>query len=273
MKKLLLLVCIVMSLAALNAQESGVLSHYSVSVGVGTTGFSGDLGTMLGDHIGLRGGIDYMPKIHYSDELDLSHVFEDYHIDPNNLPAGIDISNVPTRVDVQGTLDNFTGHALLDVYPSSEKGFHFTVGAYFADKSKVLYACNKEEGSLSMVSDFNARRGIFAIIPASYGLVTARMGKYDLLPDDEGNANAYVKVNRIRPYAGIGFGRAVPHTRLNCQFDLGVQFWGTPKVYDGVSGQQLTAEGAQGEDHGLLKIISKVSVYPVLSLRLCGRLF
>ena len=45
------------------------------------------------------------------------------------------------------------------------------------------------------------------------------------------------------------------------------------RTFNGVSGQQLTDEGAQGEDHGLLKIIRKVSVYPVVSLRLCGRLF
>ncbi len=273
MKKLILLACMAMSLMVMSAQDSGILSHYSLSVGVGTTGFTADLGTMLGNHIGLRGGIDYMPKINYNDELDLSHVFEDYHIDPNNLPGGVDISDIPTKVDLRGTLDNFTGHALLDLYPSSTGDFHFTVGAYYADKERVIYACNKEEGALIMVSDFNARRGIFAVVPDSYGLVTARMGKYDLMPDDNGNANAYVKVNRIRPYAGIGFGRTVPSSHLDCQFDLGAYFWGTPKVHDGVSGQQLSAEDAEGEDHGIIKVINKISVFPVLTLRISGRLF
>ena len=273
MKKLILLACMAMSLIALNAQDSGVFSHYSLSVGVGTTGFSADLGTMLGNHLGLRGGVDYMPKISYNDDLNLSHVYEDYNIDPANLPGGIDISNLPTKVAVKGTFDNFTGHALLDIYPSGTGDFHFTVGAYYANKEKVIYACNKEEGSLILVSDFNARRGAFAHIPVEYGLVTARMGKYDLMPDDNGNANAYVKVNRIRPYAGIGFGRTVPNSRLDCQFDMGAYFWGTPKVYDGVSGQQLSAEGAQGEDHGIIKVISKISVFPVLTLRISGRLF
>lgn len=273
MKKLLLFVWMSLTLISLNAQNDGVLSHYSLSAGIGTTGFTADLGTMVGSHIALRGGIDYLPKINYSDELDLSHVFEDYHIDPNNLPGGIDIADVPTTVDVKGTFDNFTGHALLDLYPSGDHGFHITVGAYFANKEKVLYARNQEEGSLIVVSDFNARRGVFALVPESYGMVSARMGKYDLMPDDNGNVNAYVAVKKIRPYAGIGFGRAVPRSGLNCQFDLGVQFWGKPKVYDGVTGQLLTAEGAEGEDHRLLKIVRKVSVYPVLSLRLYGRLF
>lgn len=273
MKKLLLFAWMSLALMSLNAQDDGILSHYSLSVGIGTTGFTADLGTMLGNHIGLRGGIDYLPKINYNDELDLNHVFENYHIDPNHLPGGIDIADVPTTVDVKGAFDQFTGHALFDLYPLRNAGFHITLGVYFANKERVLCASNKEDGALIVVSDFNARRGVFSMVPDSYGIVTARMGKYDLVPDDDGNANAYVNVKKVRPYAGIGFGRAVPKSHLNCQFDLGVQFWGTPAVYDGVSGQQLTAEGAQGKDHGVLKFISKVSVYPVLSLRLSGRLF
>ena len=258
---------------SLNAQNDGILSHYSLSVGVGSTGFTADVGTMVTSHVGLRGGVDYLPKINYNDDLDLSHINANFDTESAHLPAGLDLTDVPTKVAVKGTLDQFTGHALLDLYPLRNAGFHITLGVYIANKERILYASNKEDGSLILVSDFNARRGVFANVPKEYGQVTARMGKYDLMPDDDGNANAYVNVKKIRPYAGIGFGRAVPRSRLNCQFDLGVQFWGTPEVYDGVSGQQLTAEGAQGKDHGVLKFISKVSVYPVLSLRLTGRLF
>ena len=93
------------------------------------------------------------------------------------------------------------------------------------------------------------------------------------MPDDQGNANAYIQVNNIRPYVGLGFGRAVPKSHINCQFDIGLQFWGHPKVYDGVTGQQLIAEDTKGEDGGLLKVISDVTVFPVISLRLSGRIF
>ena len=273
MKKLLLFALMAMTMTVSHAQSDGILSHFSLSAGIGTSGFTADLGTMVGNHIGLRGGIDYMPKINYNDDLNLTHVYEDYDVDPADLPDGVDISNLPTSVAVKGTLNNFTGHFLMDLYPTNDGDFHFTVGAYLANKESVITACNKDEGSLILVSDFNARRGAYADVPAEYGLVTARMGKYDIMPDDKGNANVYVKVAKLRPYAGIGFGRTVSRTRLDCQFDLGAYFWGTPKVYDGVSGQRLSSEGAQGEDHGVLKFISKVSVYPVLTLRISGRLF
>ena len=99
-------------------------------------------------------------------------------------------------------------------------------------------------------------------------------GFFNIMPDDEGHANAYITVKKVRPYLGIGFGRAVPSaSRLNCQIDLGVQLSGKPHVYNGVSHEELTAEGANGEDGGHLKTISRMKCYPVLSIRLSGRLF
>ena len=149
------------------------------------------------------------------------------------------------------------------------------MGAYFGEggDSKLITAYNKEEGFLKNVADFNARRGIFALVPDAYGQMAAKLGDYNLMPDDNGNANAYIKVNNIRPYVGLGFGRAVPKSRVGFQFDLGAQFWGNPKVYNGVNGQQLTSEGAKGEDGGVLKVISDISIFPVLSFRLTGRIF
>ena len=76
------------------------------------------------------------------------------------------------------------------------------------------------------------------------------------------------------PYVGIGLGRAVPKGRLGFQFDAGVQFWGTPKVYiDGANGkEQLTEEDTNGDDGGAIKTLSKITVYPCISFRLVGRI-
>lgn len=271
MKKLLVMAAVLMSAMTLQAEDSNVLRHLSLSAGVGTTGITADLGTMITDHVGIRAGIDYMPKIKYSTNLDLSYVNQE--LDDYPVPDDIDVSNVPTKVAVQGRLDNNTIHALVDIYPFKSVGFHVTVGAYFAEKDRLVSVYNKEEGSLMLISDFNARRGAFAHIPAEYGKVAAKLGDYNIMPDDNGNANAYMKVKKVRPYVGLGFGRAVPKSRIGCTFDMGVQLTGKPEVYDGVSGQLLDSDGAKGEDGGVLKTISKIQVYPVISLRLVGRLF
>jgi hypothetical protein len=265
MKKFFVLAAAALLSLPLGAQDNNVLRHYSLSVGIGTTGVTADLGTMVSDYVGIRGGIDFMPKFDYKTDLNLSIV---------NQREDIVVTSLPQKVDVIGKIDNTTGHALFDFYPIRDKGFHLTVGAYFAGKEDIVTVYNNDEGSLKAVADFNARRGEFADAPLSYGQVGAKLGDYVIMPDDNGNANAYVKVKKFRPYFGLGFGRAVPReSRLNCQFDMGVQLWGKPKVYNGVNGEQLTSEGAKGDDNGILKTISRVGVYPVISVRLCGRLF
>jgi len=263
----LYIVMLTLGAATLWSQESNVLRHYSLSAGVGSTGVTADVGTMITDYIGLRGGIDYMPKFKYSTSLSLNLI---------NQTQELNIDLTPLRerkVEVQGTLHNSTGHALLDIYPSRDHGFHVTVGAYIARDEDVVDVVSGENEMLKKVADLNARRGQFAAIPISYGQVAAQMGDYNIMPDDNGNACANVKVRKVRPYVGFGFGRAVPRSRLNCQFDLGVQLSGTPRVYNGVNGEEITAEGARGEDGGILRSIDKVKFYPVISVRLAGRLF
>lgn len=279
MKKICLMgVSLMLAMFSLHAEDNNILRHYSLSLGVGSTGVTADLGTMVSDYVGLRGGVDYMPEITANVWLDMdivnqkaNEMAEQYGVVPANIRERY---GLPDKVKVEGKYDNFTGHALLDIYPFKNNGFHITVGSYFGKSDKKLIeAYNKDKGILKTVSDFNARRGDFAIIPREYGQVAAKLGDYNLMPDDAGNANAYIKVKNIRPYVGVGFGRAVPKSRINCQFDLGVQFWGRPEVYNGVNNQLLTSDGARGEDGGVLKIISDISVFPVLSVRLSGRLF
>ena len=263
---LFLLVTLAVASTPLRAQDNDVLRHLSLSAGIGTTGITADLGTMVTDRVGLRGGIDYMPQIKYTTDLHLALVNQTTEIDPSRIP---DYS-----VEVEGTLHNTTGHDLLDVYPVKGGGFRLTVGAYFAGKDKVVTVLSKDSEVMRQVADFNARRGDFSDVPAGYGQVAAKLGDYNIMPDDEGNASAYIQVKKVRPYVGLGFGRVVPDkSRLNFQFDLGVQLSGKPHVYNGVSGEELTSEGARGEDGGYLKTISKIHFYPVISVRIAGRLF
>jgi hypothetical protein len=266
-RMILYIVALALGAATLWGQDSNILRHYSLSAGVGTTGVTIDAGTMVTDYVGIRGGIDLMPHFKYSTELSLNLINQTQEI-------GIDLSPLRERkVEVEGTLHNTTGHALLDIYPLPRLAFHVTVGAYIAGDDDVVDVVSGENEMLKKVADLNARRGMFAMIPLSYGQVAAKMGDYNIMPDDNGNARAQVKVRKVRPYLGIGYGRAVPHSRLNCQIDVGVQLSGKPRVYNGVNGEEITADGARGEDGGLLRSIDRVKCYPVLSVRLAGRIF
>jgi hypothetical protein len=63
----------------------------------------------------------------------------------------------------------------------------------------------------------------------------------------------------------------VPRKRIGCQFDLGVQFWGSPKVV--VNGETLQADRVGDQLDDALSIVSRIKVFPVVSFRLVGRIF
>ena len=212
------------------------------------------------------------------------------YIDKSLLPEG----NLPNKFDIEGKLDNTTFHFLLDGYPfGNASSFHLTVGAYFGP-TKVIKVYNKADGFLTPINQWNnAIIGAEAnpssplytqvVKPNNLQMIGAELGDYFITPNpaDNGNVEASIKVGGFRPYVGLGFGRAVPKGRLGCQFDLGVQFWNSPEVtaptYDKTTKQYssdttLEESNAGGDAGGVIKIISKVSVYPCMTLRIVGRI-
>ena len=308
MKKLLTLCGF--ALLSLSASAQLFEPHVGVGVGVGTTGIAIDAGITLNDYLGLRGGVDIMPKFKVNKDIDLKT--EDANkklsqmtsqinelnqkleaagmqkVDLSQYPGG----NLPERLDVQGKLDNTVGHVLIDIHPF-KTSFHLTVGAYFG-KDEIISVYNKEDGFLKPINAYNqaiinanspsADPGVKQVVNQyNLKMIGAELGDYFLAPNpaDNGNVQAYAKVKKFRPYVGLGFGRAVPKGRIGCQFDLGVQFWGKPEIY--IPTYNKTAGTYQyekidgdkaGDDAGkVLKTISKISVYPVLNFRLIGRIF
>jgi len=312
MKKLLVLAgAVMLSYATASAQMFD--PHFGLGVGVGSTGIAIDASGTFNNYLGARIGVDIVPKIKVGTELDLKTdgmnkkvseltteinklnielaKYGQPQVDLSQFPSG----NLPNKMDVEGKLNNTTFHFLVDVYPFGEKSsFHVTAGAYFGP-SDVVSVYNKEDGFLRPITAYNDALLYAQAQPTTntvrqvidqYGLkmIGAELGDYFVTPNpaENGNVEATIEVKKFRPYLGIGFGRAVPkNSTLACQFDLGVQFWGTPKVYaptyDNIAGtyqrEQLKEGNAGGDAGGVLKTISKVSVYPVLNIRLVGKLF
>ena len=308
MKKLLTLCGFV--LLSMSASAQMFEPHVGIGVGVGTTGIAIDASATLNDYIGLRGGVDIMPKIKIDKDIDLktedankkvsqlTNEIKDLNqklaaagmqqVDLNQYPGG----NLPNKLDIQGKLDNTLGHILLDIHPF-KTSFHLTVGAYFG-KDEIISVYNKEDGYLSPINAYNAAilnatsatadPGVKQVVNQyNLKMIGGELGDYFVTPNpaENGNVKAYAKVKGFRPYVGLGFGRAVPKGRIGCQFDLGVQFWGKPEIYiptyDKTAGtyqyEKIDGDKA-GDDAGkVLKTVSKVSVYPVLNFRLVGRIF
>ena len=260
-------------------QENNIFQHLGVGIGIGTTGVTFDLGTDVTDYVTVRAGLDFFPNI--KADFDLKTGFETSYDKSKATAAGYSLPN--GDIKIQGKTNLTTGHLLFDIHPF-KNSIRVTTGLYFGS-SKIITVENKNNAELIGVANWNADvsqlpGGPLAPLAVANGGTLPRigveMGDYFLAPDNNGHVDACIKVNSVRPYLGIGFGRLVPkNSRLTCNFDLGVQFWGKPEVYlNGIDGEKkLEKSDIDGKGSDALDYLSKVTVYPSLTVRLVGRIF
>ena len=273
MKKLYAIAGAMLLAATAFAQnESNVFSHFGGSVGIGSTGITVDLTTNITDFVGVRAGIDIMPKFTYATTIEIDGVSQrqqQYDKIRTDYPQlNLPNSHFPEEVDVEGKMNNTTGHILFDLYPGKKTALHFTVGAYIGSSDPVKVYTTKDEQLLgvSIYNNSTERAN------AGFQKIGAQLGDFFLEPDAKGHIDAYVKTASFRPYAGVGIGRNIPRRNpIGVSLDLGAQFWGTPEVF--CQGTKLTASDVEGEDGGVVKVLTKIKVYPTLTLRMTGKFF
>ena len=253
------------SFAQLSEDDYGIFNHLSAGISVGTDGIGFEVAAPLTYKFDVRAGYSLMPKFKYSKTIDL-----------NDDPAFIE---GVSHVDVEGKLNMGNFHLLFDFHPIASSSFRLTAGAYIGN-GKLLTARN--------LTPFVKKE--------KWGVAGFEMGTgantYTAVSDSKtGDVNIDLKVGAFKPYLGIGFGRAVPKGRVGVQFDLGVQFWGTPGVWTNINvwdeqesdyvtkymkidKDRITNPKKDYQDvKDAVKIIEKFSVYPVLSLKINGRIF
>jgi hypothetical protein len=275
MKKLLLICATALfgfgqAHAQLDADDYGFLNHVSFGVSAGTTGIGFQLAAPLSASFAVRAGYSFMPKFKYSKDFSLS----------GNTGAF-----TKDRVDIEGKLNMGDFSLLFDWYPSKKSSFRFTAG-FFAGNKTLVEVNNKE----AFVKDnYKGKAGIEL---GEYNPANPQSeSRYTMMTDAEGNVKAELKVNSFKPYLGIGFGRAVPRKRIGLQLDLGVQFWGKPELesnfsyvdrqtgenvtrYEAIKKNRITNQDKDYQDlKDAVKTIQKIGVYPVLNLRINGRIF
>ncbi len=239
--------------AAAQDEDRNMFDHLAVGLTAGTPGIGVDVAAPIGNYVQIRVGFATFPQIKYSTDLDI-------YVSDAARQSGYD---GPSYIRVEGKTGFTNGKILADVFPFKHSSFHVTAGAYFGG-STVVKAYNKEDGALMSVTEYNS-----TVVDESER-IGAKLGDYLLTPDENGNVMAKVKTNAFKPYLGLGIGRAVPKKRVGFMFELGCQFWGSPKVY--CNGEELNKDKVGDSDGGIIKTLSKITVYPVLNFRLCGRI-
>lgn len=220
-------------------EEFGIFDHLSAGLTLGTTGIGIDLAAPVTEYLQVRAGYNFCSGIKYKEDIDYR------------------AKGQPTKkTEVEGKLHLGTAKLLLDVFPFRNTPFHFTTGFYIGTDEII-----KAENTIP-VTAFDKGEGIL-------------IGDYIVEFDQDGIAKATIKVNKFRPYVGIGFGRSVPRKRIGVSGDLGVMFWGKPKLYEKQTGMDLevTKSDLGSDSDKYFDIVSKISVWPVLTVRFTGRIF
>lgn len=233
-----------MTSSAQSLTDPYLFNHLGVDVNVGTLGIGFEFSTPVSHFVTMRAGATFMPKITFNTDVDGT-----YTATYQNNTRTEDFT-----MDVKGDLSRAQGHVVFNIYPfASHSSFYVAAGGYFGG-NKILKITGHSDELENLVQDNP----------------TIEIGDYKIPVDEHGNVKGGLRVNSFRPYLGLGFGRPVPHGRLNFGVELGVQFMGKMQVYTDYGTIEDILEES---DDDWQKWIDKLQVYPVLKFTLSGRIF
>ena len=267
-------------LAQKNDQSSG---HLSLGVEFySTTGFGLELATPLGSNFALRGGISLFPlnfkgTIKPSITENIKNKIDGAINSSPELEAALSQLGLPTRaqdintdINTTGSLGLTNGKILIDFYPSAEHSFHITGGLYIGP-TDLLKVEGRMDRAIEVLNVLKSHG--FDFFDESF-VVDQQIG-YQLSGYDITDFRGAVKINSVKPYLGLGFGRAVPKSRVGVSFEIGAFYQGTPKITSDNSNIQKFVDDKLNDVTGvdITGALNNSLIYPVLSLKLNLRLF
>lgn len=184
--------------------DGGFLSHLNVSAGVSTLGFTMEAATPISESLKLRAGFDF---------LNLNTSQYDFDIDDSEGTLHDAFGFTPTY-ETKGSLNMLHGHALVDYYPFRKGILHLTAGVYLGN-SKI-----KAKGLLT-----DGDGNIVELKPGhEWPIIDFDGNQLDI---NNGRLDAELVLGQtIKPYFGIGLGRAVSKRRLGVKFEIGILYQG-----------------------------------------------
>ncbi|MCC9042389.1 hypothetical protein LNQ81_06735 [Myroides sp. M-43] len=226
------------------------LSHLNVAAGVSTLGFTIEAATPLSERLKLRAGIDV---------FNFNTKQYDFDIDDTEGTLHEAFGFTPTY-ESKGSLNAVHGHALVDFYPFKGGILHLTAGAYIGSNKL------KAKGILT---DGN---GTLVELKPGYEWPTIDFDGKEL-DINHGRLDAELTLGQtIKPYIGIGLGRAVSKKRLGVKFEIGVMYQGDYTLkQNGKTVATTTDINASIEDAD--KVTKWLKWWPMVNLQLNYRIF
>lgn len=251
MKKIILLSVLCCLAFGASAQEMGYFNHLSIGAKAGTAGVGIELAAPVGSFFQLRAGYAIVPPLSYTRTVEVPE-----HPGAHGSEKG---ANIP--VDAKATCNLSNAELMVDIFPFENSDFHITAGMLYGPKNAV-----KVTNTTPMPEDYD-------IVGLDVdGYTVKAVNRY---------IEGYIGVESLRPYLGVGLGRAVRTDRkVSFTCDLGAIYWGKPGLYapgEPLIGDwedvRITAASLNGRDKGLIEKAEKLSLYPMVNVHLFFNLF
>lgn len=244
-----------------HAQERSFLSNVGVSVNAGLTGFGATVSTPLGKKFTARAGFGVLP-------FNYKYTMDELTVDLSSYNPDLGEYTVKQDVKLKAKVKVPAAHFLVDYNPFKDGlgAFHITAGL-FAGGSSLFHVSGRTDLDAVRSELDRYEPGLGDMLnPADLNI---EIGDVTVRLNENGSADAYVKVNSVRPYLGVGWGNAIPKRRVGFRFDIGAMYHGKPEVTSpNADGDIMKTDEAKDFN----KILSKVQFWPQLSFQLTFRL-
>lgn len=258
MKKFL--IAVITAVTAMGAQAQlvpgmdrlNIFNHLGVGVSASTNGVGIEVGTTITNFVELRAGVSIMPGFGFHTDTEIA--FENYGNYGGNY--GNDYSS--ERVNLDASFKRVQGSVIFNVYPGGKKfPLFIALGGYFGGNKLVNITGHVNPETLEAIGN------------NPY----VEIGDYKVNFDRNGDIKADLRVDKFRPYIGLGTGHFIPKRRINFSWEVGVQLHGHPKIY--ANDSELKLDEIMGDDSSdtYQKIMDKITVWPVLKFTISGRIF
>lgn len=194
--------------------------HLGVGLEVGTVGFGLDVAVPVHSFIVVRGGFNILP-FSYSDDYHVNHERNEINSlirGSEELYNALKAANLPTDagelsydIDLDGKLDMLNGKIVADIYPFKKSSFHVIAGLYFGKSKIINLDGHVDPTTMRFLNTVNEVSG------EDFGS-SISVEDYTITADRNGNINAALKVNGVKPYVGIGFGNSIPKKTCRIPF-------------------------------------------------------
>lgn len=251
MKKIILMSVLCLLAGSVMAQDDGYFNHMAVGIKAGTAGVGIELAAPVGPYFQLRAGYAMTPPIAISKTVNVPE-----HPGKQGADKGADVP-----VDAKAKAHFSNAELFFDIFPWEKGPFHITAGLLYGPKD-VVNVTNTTP------------------LPNDYNTVGLDVDGYTVRAVDN-KIEGYIGSDALRPYIGIGYGRAVTtDRRVNVTFDLGALYWGKPGLFapgEPLIGDwedvRITPESLSGRDDGLIEKAGKLVVYPMLNVHVFFNIF